>query len=69
MPLMIEPASIVFDASLRTGAITTSVKFVATSAESNFRSFQRSPSAAAVMEPPETLEMRASLGSHPRSFR
>lgn len=52
---MTEEASMVSRASARTGAITSSSRFAATPLRQS-RPPQCSPSVAAVIDPPETLE-------------
>jgi len=63
------PASTVSPARLRTGSTSAFPKPAATPWASKPSSFQCRPRTPAVIEPPETLEIRSSLGSQPASFR
>src|SRR5262245_60775438 len=54
--------------NLRIGAATSSLKFLATPSRKS-KDVQASPSTPAVMEPPDTLEIRSSRGSQPISFK
>jgi hypothetical protein len=54
-------------AMARIAATTSASNFVATSL-TNASRFQRWPNTPAVIDPPETLEMRASFGRYPASF-
>src|SRR5918994_6964370 len=68
MPPMIDLLLIVVDASRRNGATTSAANARATPPPSNCSRPQRRPSAAAVIEPPDTLDTRSSLGRNASSF-
>ena len=59
---MTDLRSIVVDASRRSGATTSAANACATPSPSNCSRAQCSPSVAAVIEPPDTLETRSSFG-------
>ena len=61
-PSAIAGKSIVFPASLRSGSTTSAWKPWATPRSSKASFGQASPSTPAVIEPPETLDTRSSLG-------
>ena len=67
-PRVIAGKSIVSPASRRTGSTTALAKFVARFPSSKSSSFQASASTPAVIEPPETLDTRATPRSSPSSF-
>jgi hypothetical protein len=61
IPPMMDPSSMVFPASARIGRTTSASKLLATPFESNVSFDHLKPRAPAVIDPPETDEIRASF--------